>query len=61
MVGGRQVNYCCSKSSDTAVKRNLLSRLAIHLEERVDGVNLSLVGPYQSVLQELAELDVEVV
>ena len=43
------------------MKRNLLSRLAIHLEERVDGVNLSLVGPYQSVLQELAELDVEVV
>ena len=43
------------------MKRNLLSRLAIHLEERVDGVTLSLVGPYQSVLQQLAELDVEVV
>ena len=60
-IKGLSINYCCSKSSDTAVKRNLLSRLAIHLEERVDGVTLSLVGPYQSVLQQLAELDVEVV
>ena len=42
------------------MKRDLLSRLAIHLKERVDGGILSLVGPYQSILQQLAELDVEV-
>ena len=47
------------KSSDAAAKRDL-SRLASHLKERVDGGILSLVGPYQSVLQQLAALDVEV-
>ena len=54
------INYCCAKSSDNAVKRDLLSRLASHLKERVDSGVLSLVGPYQSVLQQLAALDVEV-
>ena len=39
---------------------DLLSRLASHLKERVDSGVLSLVGPYQSVLQQLAALDVEV-
>lgn len=58
-IKGLSIYYCCSKSSDTAVKRDL-SRLAIHLKEHVDGGILSLVGPYQSVLQQLAELDVEV-
>ena len=59
-IKGLSINYCCSKSSDTAMKRDLLSRLATHLKERVDGGILSLVGPYQSVLQQLAQLDVEV-
>ena len=54
------INYCCAKSSDNAVKRDLLSRFASHLKERVDSGVLSLVGPYQSVLQQLAALDVEV-
>ena len=43
------------------MKRDLLSRLASHLKERVDSGNLSLVGLYQLVLQQLAALDVEVV
>ena len=59
-IKGLSVRYCCSKSSDAAVKRDLLSRLASHLKERVDGGLLSLVGLYQSVLQQLAALDVEV-
>ena len=42
------------------MKRDLLSRLASHLKERVDNRILSLVGAYQSVLQQLAGLDVEV-
>ena len=58
-IKGLSVNYCCSKSSEVAVKRDL-SRLATHLKERVDSGSLSLVGPYQSVLQQLATLDVEV-
>ena len=45
LIKGLSINYCCSKSSDTAVKRDLFSRLAIHLEECVDGGTLSLVGP----------------
>ena len=58
-IKGLSIKYCCGKSSDNAVKRDL-SRLASHLKERVDGGVLSLVGPYQSVLQQLAALDVEV-
>ena len=59
-IKGLSINYCCAKSSDNAVKRDLLSRFASHLKERVDSGVLSLVGPYQSVLQQLAALDVEV-
>ena len=59
-IKGLSVKYCCSKSSDAAVRRDLLSRLASHLKERVDGGLMSLVGPYQSVLQQLAALDTEV-
>ena len=59
-IKGLSINYCCAKSSDNAVKRDLLSRLASHLKERVDGGVLSIVGPYQSVLQQLAAIDVEV-
>ena len=42
------------------MRRDLLSRLATHLKGCVDSGSLSLVGPYQSVLQQLATLDVEV-
>ena len=59
-IKGLSINYCCAKSSDNAVNRDLLSRLASHLKEHVDSRILSLVGPYQSVLQQLAALDVEV-
>ena len=41
------------------MKRDL-SRLAIHLKEHINGGILSLVGPYQLVLQQLAELHVEI-
>ena len=57
---GRSINYCCAKSSENAVKRDLFSRLASHLKEGVDSGISSLVGLYQLVLQQLAALDVEV-
>lgn len=44
----------------TGAKRDLLSRLSSHLKDQVDNGQLSLVETYQSVLQQLAELDVEV-
>ena len=59
-IKGLSIRYCCSRSSDVAVKRDLLARLSSHLKERVDGGQLSLAAIYQSVLQQLAELDVEV-
>ena len=60
-IKGLSINDRCAKSSDNAVKRDLLSRLASHLKEHVDGRILSLVGLYQLLLQQLAALDVEVV
>ena len=59
-IKGLSIRYCCSKSSASSVRRDLLSRLSAHLKERVDNGHLSLVGVYQSVLQQLADLDVEV-
>lgn len=57
---GLSIRYCCSKSSASSVRRDLLSRLSAHLKERVDKGHLSLVGIYQSVLQQLADSEVEV-
>ena len=59
-IKGLTVHYCCSRSSALSVKRDLLSRLSSHLKDRVDSDQLSLVETYQSVLHQLAELDVEV-
>lgn len=59
-IKGLTVHYCCSRSSALSVKRDLLSRLSSHLKDRVDNGQLSLVETYQSVLHQLAELDVEV-
>ena len=58
-IKGLSFRYCCSKSSASSVRRDLLSRLSAHLKERVDNGHLSLVEVYQSVLQQLADLDVE--
>lgn len=60
-IKGFSINYCCAKSLDNTVKRDLLSRLAPHLKEGVDDGILFLVGSYQLVLQQLAALDVKVV
>ena len=54
-IKGLSIRYCCSKSSASSVRRDLLSRLSAHLKERVDNGHLSLVGVYQSVLQQLAD------
>ena len=59
-IKGLTVHYCCSRSSALSVKRDLLSRLSSHLKDRVANGQLSLVETYQSVLHQLAELDVEV-
>ena len=58
-IKGLSIRYCCSKSFASSVRRDLLSRLSAHLKERGDNGHLSLVGVYQSVLQQLADLDVE--
>ena len=42
-VKGLSIRYCCSKSSASSVRRDLLSRLSAHLKERVDNGHLSLV------------------
>ena len=58
-IKGLSICYCCSRSSAFSVNRDL-SRLWSHLKDRVDNGQLSLVETYQSVLHQLAELDVEV-
>ena len=59
-IKGLSICYCYSRSSAFSVQRDLLSRLLSHLKVRVDNGQLSLVETYQSVLHQLAELDVEV-
>ena len=59
-IKGLSIRYCCSKSSASSARRDLLSRLSAHLKEKVDNGHLSLVGVYQSVLRQLAVLDMEV-
>ena len=59
-IKGLTIRYFCSHSSAFSIKRDLLSRLLSHLKDRVDNGQLSLVETYQSVLHQLAELDVEV-
>ena len=58
-IKGLTVSYCAGQSKQSSQARSLLARLADHLKRRVDEGHLSCLGPYHSVLEELAQLDVE--
>ena len=53
------IRHCCQRSSVSSQKRELLSNLAAHLKSKVDEGFLSIFGVYQSVLGELAALDLD--
>ena len=53
------IPYCCRRSSVSSQRRELLSNLAAHLKSKVDEGFLSIFGVYQSVLDELAALDLD--
>ena len=60
VVGGGEVpniQYCCQRPSSSSAKRKLLSDLAMHLKAKLEGGMLSVVGVYQPVLDQLADLD----
>ena len=59
-VKGLSIRYGGTRSSTRSANRDLLSRLASHLKDRVDEGQLSLVEAYQAVLQQLKDLDIEV-
>ena len=58
-VKGISIRYCSSRSSALAVRRDTLSKLALHLKGKVDGGSASLFGVYKSVLSQLADLERE--
>lgn len=53
------IRHCCRRSSVSSQRRELLSNLAAHLKSKVDEGLLSIFGVYQSVLGELAALDLD--
>ena len=59
-IKGNSIHYCSSRSLAFSVKRDILSKLATHLKEKVDDDILSLFRTNQSVLCQLADLDKEI-
>ena len=59
-IKGLSINYCSFRLSAFSAKKDVLSKLASHLKEKVDGGLLSLFPIYQSVLCQLADLDKEI-
>ena len=53
----RAINYCCVRSAACSGMRGLLVNLASHLKTQVDRGALSCLGPYHSLLENLADLD----
>ena len=53
------IRHCCQRSAVSSQRRELLSNLAAHLKSKVDEGFLSIFGVYQSVLGELAALDLD--
>ena len=53
------IRYCWRRSSVSSQRRELLSYLTAHLKSKVDEGFLSIFGVYQSVLGELAALDLD--
>ena len=58
-IKGLTISHCVRRSQKSSLSRNLLSRLANHLKERLDSGMTSCLGPYQSVLGRLAQMDLE--
>ena len=53
------IRHCCQRAAVSSQRRELLSNLAAHLKSKVDEGFLSIFGVYQSVLGELAALDLD--
>ena len=58
-IKGLTVSHCVRHSQRSSQSRTLLSRLAGHLKERLDSGMSFCLGPYQSTLTKLAQLDLE--
>ena len=58
-IKGLTISYCATRSHAASQVRDLLSRLAAHLKLRVDEGHLSCLGPYRSVLNQLAQFDLQ--
>ena len=59
-IKGLSIRFCSLRSSAFSVKRDILSKLASHLKEKVDAGFLSLFQTYQSVSCQWADLDKEI-
>ena len=58
-IKGLTASHCVRPSQKLSQSRTLLSRLTGHLKEWLDSGMTSCLGPYQSVLSNLAQLDLE--
>ncbi|PFX17278.1 Transposon TX1 uncharacterized 149 kDa protein [Stylophora pistillata] len=57
LVKGLTIRFCCRKSKNSSLNRDVLVRLIDHLKIKVDKGQTSCVGPYHSALASLASLD----
>ena len=60
IIKGLTTRYCLVRSFQLSQHRNPLSRLADHLECRVDAGFISCLGLYRSTVMDIARVDVEV-
>ena len=60
IIKGLTIRDCCVRSSQRSQPGSLLSRLADHLECRVDAGFISCFGPYRFTLADTARMNIEV-
>ena len=53
------IRFCCDRAAARSKNRDLLVRLKNHLKAKVDASSVSCFTPYQGVLKQIAELDLE--
>ena len=53
------MDYCKRRAAAKRVERDLLTRLADFLKQRIDAEAMFCFGPYQTVLSNLAKLDLD--
>ena len=53
------ISYCVQRSRASSRSRDLLTRLARHLKEKIDGGLISCLEVYHSALHQLTELDLQ--